>query len=167
MTDLPDNPVHAGDGAEIIARLRYRASTAHMAFYTNLAEHAALDRQAADLIQSLLAQMQKVEGENERLRKERVEWKEIADLGAWADGLHDPSHPYVNTILARAETAEATIATLQKQLETARGAMRRIMPYLTFTIGEESPGHHPTMPSAVAAFKEALSAINTQEGKDG
>ena len=28
-----------------------------------------------------------------------------------------------------------------------------IMPYLTFTIGPESPGHHPTMPSAVSAFR--------------
>lgn len=35
-------------------------------------------------------------------------------------------------------------------------AMRRILPYLEWTISDESPGYHPTMPSAVAAFKDAL-----------
>ena len=33
-------------------------------------------------------------------------------------------------------------------------AGRNILPYLEWTIGHESPGYHPTMPSAVAAFRE-------------
>ena len=37
-------------------------------------------------------------------------------------------------------------------------AARYIMPYLVFTIGDESPGYHPTMPSAVGAFKEVVGA---------
>lgn len=39
------------------------------------------------------------------------------------------------------------------ELETAA---RHIWPYLVYTIGEESPGHHPTMPSAVGAFSEVV-----------
>ena len=35
-------------------------------------------------------------------------------------------------------------------------AGRHILPYLRWTIGDESPGHHPTMPSAVVAFEEAF-----------
>lgn len=37
-------------------------------------------------------------------------------------------------------------------------AAKNIMLYLRYTIGEESPGHHPTMPSAVGAFAVALEA---------
>ena len=37
---------------------------------------------------------------------------------------------------------------------------RYIRPYLNWTIGAESPGHHPTMPSAVAAFTTALDALS-------
>jgi hypothetical protein len=43
------------------------------------------------------------------------------------------------------------------------GALKRIIPYLDWTISGESPGHHPTMPSAVAAFKDALSALEPQQ----
>jgi len=35
-------------------------------------------------------------------------------------------------------------------------ASKRLLPYLNWTISEESPGYHPTLPSAVAAFKEAI-----------
>ena len=34
-----------------------------------------------------------------------------------------------------------------------------LQPYLDWTIGPESPGYHPTMASAVAAFKAALAAM--------
>jgi len=37
---------------------------------------------------------------------------------------------------------------------------RYIRPYLNWTIGAESPGYHPTMPSAVAAFTTALDALS-------
>ena len=40
-------------------------------------------------------------------------------------------------------------------------AARALQPYLDWTLGPESPGHHPTMASAVAAFKEALAAMET------
>lgn len=36
-----------------------------------------------------------------------------------------------------------------------------LQPYLDWTIGPESPGYHPTMASAVAAFKAALAATET------
>jgi hypothetical protein len=49
-------------------------------------------------------------------------------------------------------------------LVEAQTAMRRIVPYLDWTIGNESPGHHPTMPSAVAAFKAALASITETGG---
>jgi hypothetical protein len=39
------------------------------------------------------------------------------------------------------------------ELETAA---RHIWPYLVYTISDESPGHHPTMTSAVGAFTEAV-----------
>ena len=53
-------------------------------------------------------------------------------------------------------TAVNSYASSQAEIERLRTAMRHILPYLNWTIGEESPGHHPTMPSAVAAFRAAL-----------
>lgn len=50
----------------------------------------------------------------------------------------------------------------QEEIERLRKAADYISPYLRYTIGEESPGHHPTMPSAVAAFHVAFD-IDTQE----
>jgi len=37
-------------------------------------------------------------------------------------------------------------------------AAQKLAPYLYWTIGPESPGHHPTMPSAVREFLNALDA---------
>lgn len=51
--------------------------------------------------------------------------------------------------LVRATAAEAKLAALE-------GAARYILPYLRWTVGPESPGHHPTMPSAVVAFQVAF-----------
>ena len=39
------------------------------------------------------------------------------------------------------------------------GAALALQPYLEWAVGPESPGYHPTMVSAVAAFKEALAAM--------
>jgi hypothetical protein len=50
----------------------------------------------------------------------------------------------------------------QAEIERLRKAADYISPYLRYTVGEESPGHHPTMPSAVAAFHVAFD-IDTQE----
>jgi len=46
-------------------------------------------------------------------------------------------------------------------------AGNRLLPYLAWTIGPESPGHHPTMPSAVAQFSAALAAIQPHIGEGG
>lgn len=48
------------------------------------------------------------------------------------------------------------LSRLRAENERLRTAMRRIAPYLRWTVGEESPGYHPTMPSAVSAFLAAL-----------
>jgi hypothetical protein len=50
----------------------------------------------------------------------------------------------------------------QAEIEHLRKAADYISPYLLYTVGDESPGHHPTMPSAVAAFHVAFD-IDTQE----
>jgi hypothetical protein len=50
----------------------------------------------------------------------------------------------------------------QDEIERLRKAADYISPYLRYTVGEESPGHHPTMPSAVAAFHVAFD-IDTPE----
>lgn len=46
----------------------------------------------------------------------------------------------------------AEIERLRGELERLQKAGEAIVPYLKFTIGPESPGHHPTMPSAVWQF---------------
>jgi hypothetical protein len=43
-------------------------------------------------------------------------------------------------------------------------AARNIWPYIEWTVGPESPGHHPTMPSAAGAFKDALNAALAKSG---
>lgn len=48
------------------------------------------------------------------------------------------------------------IERLRAENERLATAMRNIKPYLEWTIGPESPGYHPTMPSAVASFLDAL-----------
>lgn len=53
---------------------------------------------------------------------------------------------------------EAERDALLARNEELEGAARRIMPYLRWTIGPESPGCHPTMPSAVAAFRDVIAA---------
>ena len=50
------------------------------------------------------------------------------------------------------------------EIARLRGAARNIMPYLHWTVGPESPGYHPTMPSAVDDFAAALAQ---QGGDDG
>lgn len=43
-------------------------------------------------------------------------------------------------------------------------AMRHIKPYLEWTVSDESPGHHPTMPSAVGAFLDTLARAILTKG---
>lgn len=81
--------------------------------------------------------------ELERLLEERA----VAYCYTWA-----PSRALLRSLIATAREVEglrAEVARLEK-------AGRYLMPYLTWTIGAESPGYHPTIPSAVAAFRAAL-----------
>lgn len=50
----------------------------------------------------------------------------------------------------------------EAEVERMRKAADYISPYLRWSVGDESPGHHPTMPSAVAAFHVAFD-IDTPE----
>ena len=49
-----------------------------------------------------------------------------------------------------------TLVAMRKRIGDLEKAAERILPYLRYTIGSESRGHHPTMPSAVAAFSYAV-----------
>lgn len=42
------------------------------------------------------------------------------------------------------------------EIDRLRRAGSLILPYLEWTISSESPGHHPTLPSAVAEFRQTL-----------
>ena len=64
------------------------------------------------------------------------------------------------TIAYFAGTADARdrLAALQAHADALAVDARSLKPYLDWTLSAESPGYHPTMPSAVAAFLEALRA---------
>jgi hypothetical protein len=55
----------------------------------------------------------------------------------------------LHELCTRLLSAEARVKVLEE-------ALRNIKPYLVWTVGPESPGHHPTMPSAVDVFVAAL-----------
>jgi hypothetical protein len=69
-----------------------------------------------------------------------------ATLG-WLDVAFKPDT--IAELCTRLLSAEARVKGLER-------AARNIKPYLVWTIGLESPGYHPTMPSAVNAFLAAL-----------
>jgi hypothetical protein len=76
----------------------------------------------------------------------------VADsIGENLDAAHiarcDPGT--IAELCTRLLSAEARVKGLER-------AARNIKPYLVWTIGLESPGYHPTMPSAVNAFLAAL-----------
>jgi hypothetical protein len=48
---------------------------------------------------------------------------------------------------------------LRAKLDEAVQEMCQIKPYLNWTVSDESPGYHPTMPSAVGRFNAALARI--------
>lgn len=56
------------------------------------------------------------------------------------------------------DLAADRIEALRAEVERLEKAGRCLLPYLHWTIGAESPGHHPTMPSAVADFEATLGA---------
>lgn len=60
---------------------------------------------------------------------------------------------------ALADPVIGTMVAMKKRIEVLEKAADRILPYLRWTISaDESPGHHPTMPSAVGAFSYAVKA---------
>lgn len=59
---------------------------------------------------------------------------------------------------AVADPLIGTLVAMRKRIESLEKAAERILPYLRYTIGPESRGHHPTMPSAVGAFGFAVKA---------
>jgi hypothetical protein len=64
-------------------------------------------------------------------------------------------------------SAHATSELLEEleRLRCVEKAARGILPYAEWTIGDESPGHHPTMPSAVASLVSALAAVPGKAGR--
>jgi hypothetical protein len=98
-----------------------------------------------------------------------IEWKAAAELTTLQSSLeavkaerddiaeiHGQLVEIAGAELKRLEAAEARVEELQKALENQQQAARYILPYLRWTISDESPGYHPTMPSAVAAFQVAF-----------
>lgn len=71
----------------------------------------------------------------------------------------DPAEGNARLIVA-AVNALPSLLTELEALRAERGRMveaaRNLLPYLRWTVGEENPGFHPTMPSAVAAFEATL-----------
>lgn len=59
--------------------------------------------------------------------------------------------------------ANTEIKELRIEIRRKDKAARSIIPYLDWTISDESPGHHPTTPSAVAEFKEVFKNDSSPE----
>lgn len=64
----------------------------------------------------------------------------------------------------RADIASQEIDALKDEVARLRNAALHISPYLRWTISNESPGYHPTMPSAVAAFQSAFDIETARRG---
>lgn len=88
---------------------------------------------------------------------------ELADLGGrtvhGGEGLSEAEVQGAaqSDFATRIRSAISTGGVVEGQSVTAlKLAALDITPYLRWTIGDESPGHHPTMPSAVGAFMTAF-----------
>lgn len=99
---------------------------------------------------------------NDLVERLRVRW----------EATDEPTMKKINRILRerteaadRIEALSAALAASQVREAKLREAAERITPYLRWTISEESPGYHPTMPSAVAAFDAALRALSQESSK--
>lgn len=81
---------------------------------------------------------------------ERLTWAcDETDASGWA-------------VVDEGKVLVADLRTIISSYKEREAAARHILPYLRWTIGPESPGHHPTMPSAVAAFQKAF-GLDTPE----
>lgn len=74
-----------------------------------------------------------------------------------------PDEIAANVIAGALNRRLAAEQRLREQVESLARACRNVKPYLEWTISPESPGHHPTMPSAVGAFIEALADYRTSQ----
>lgn len=82
---------------------------------------------------------------------------DIMETAAKLDFLRGGAHS-----LDIADALHAERKRWQDEIERLRKAADYIAPYLRWTISDESPGYHPTMPSAVAAFHASFD-IDTPE----
>lgn len=69
---------------------------------------------------------------------------------------HTQRHAFVFGYCERARSSDATILSQADEIARLRKAARNLIPYLEWTVGPESPGCHPTMPSAVGTFMDAF-----------
>ena len=99
---------------------------------------------AADLITSQAAEIEMLRGETFLAAAEAAEHHRDNAINMWAKERE------------RATAAGAEAATLRKRVDALEKAARRLSPYLEWQLSDESPGHHPTFPSAVASFLAAL-----------
>lgn len=124
---------------------------------------------AATCPAKLLPMLERMEKERDESHGWAVDWHNLVETTATILGL-DPAIEYpaaIQGVAARLTTLEAEKKALREALTTAIIAGRHIAPYLKFTISPESPGYHPTMPSAVSAFlstQETLAALTPATG---
>ncbi len=142
ITIAEQNPPESGEIGAHMARAAIAAIPAPGLQGERLTH--ALDQTAT--IAVLRAQLAAKDQEIAELRKWRTEQDCRYTMGRVADisGAHCPLGDPCERCAKDAEIARLT------------KAMRYILPYLKWTISDESPGHHPTLPSAVDAFRAAL-----------
>lgn len=116
--------------------------------------------EAKGLLRETLAALAAAETERDRLTEKGFDL--IAERDEARQGLRRVSNDLDDLRLAHDGKLASLPALLAETRKKALEAALRIAPYLIWTIGEESPGHHPTMPSAVAAFLRAFD-IDTPE----
>lgn len=84
-------------------------------------------------------------------------WKDHASQDEW---IRQTLLPLIRDFAAEHDASGRGVSGQSGKIDESSAALRtaaeRIWPYLKFTVGNESPGHHPTMPSAVAAFGHAF-----------
>lgn len=152
---VPPSPT--GDG--LVERLRYRVNNPS-------AWPEGFDQAGSDLFSEAAA----ILSDYEQMRRERDTWKELSDLNAWADGLSEPSHPYVNVILARAETAEQERDAIRGQRDQAWTANAEIrLEYRLLKVkASKAESRITSLEQELAKAREALTRIaSAYDGEDG
>jgi hypothetical protein len=74
------------------------------------------------------------------------------------DILRDDGCTFTTATAARiAGLVKEAVAPFVEAMDAQRQAASRLRPYIIWQLRTKSPGHHPTLPSAFAAFNEAFS----------